>query len=111
MKSNTILLLVILFFVLGCTFNCTGMKENFSSKKKITNKCQKCFTDKIVSRGQEICKRPDSDFETIINDIWDNNCTEDCDYETDYLNEIKKTKNKQYLIDLVNKECAKYKII
>ena len=37
MKLNTILLLVILLFVLGCTFNCVGIKENFSSK--ISTKC------------------------------------------------------------------------
>jgi hypothetical protein len=30
MKSDTILILVIMFFVLGCTFSCDGMKEYFA---------------------------------------------------------------------------------
>ena len=105
MKSNTILLLVILFFVLGCTFNCTGMKENFSKNKRAA--CKTCFANEIESRGNKICGRPDSDFDDIIHDIYDNKCMEPCDYNNEYLEEIKKPANKQYLINLVNKECAR----
>lgn len=32
-NQNLILMLVILFFVLGCSFKCTGIKENFACNK------------------------------------------------------------------------------
>ena len=102
MKSNTILLLVILFFVLGCTFNCNGMKENFSSK--ITTKCQNCFETKIKNHGEKICRRPDSEFGKIIDLIW-KDCKSTCDNNANYLSEIKK--NKKYLTNLVNSECRR----
>ena len=35
MKSDMILILVVLFFLLGCSFNCQGMKEGFSDEKDI----------------------------------------------------------------------------
>ena len=49
MKSNTILLLVILFFVLGCTFNCAGMKENFDDGgiQAFTGWCKQCIQNEF----------------------------------------------------------------
>lgn len=106
MKLNTILLLVILFFVLGCTFNCVGIKENFSST--IQTECQKCFETNIKNHGQEICTRPDSDFNEIIDHIWedkDKGCKSACGNNIKYLREIKE--NKQNLTNLVNSKCTR----
>ena len=50
-NQNLILMLVILFFVLGCSFKCTGIKENFTMgkhhkrvRKSIYN-CSECETE------------------------------------------------------------------
>lgn len=54
MKSDTILILIILFFVLGCTFSCDGMKEYFSAV------CQPCAEQQPIcnlwaGRGDTDC--------------------------------------------------------
>ena len=137
MKSNTILLLVILFFVLGCTFSCDGIKEYFDDGglKSFSDACKYCFVSEILKRGQEICKADDSKFNGIMDEIfyqgpkegscnlafigskaqeysdWICNrtggCLEQCHLNPGVLEQIKKTKNKTYLINLVNKECAR----
>jgi hypothetical protein len=139
MKSNTILLLVILFFVLGCTFNCNGMKENFDDGglSAFTGWCKSCFENEILVRGQEICNKPDSEFGTIMDEIWTQgpkkkgvlkipvdplgstttrnmiaNRTGGCSApfcmnDDSVLAQIKNPANKKYLINLVNSECRR----
>ena len=83
MKSDTILLLVIMFFVLGCTFSCDGMKEFFTNQKRTAtwSGCRSCMNNKILNNATHksaLCAIPDSNPGAGIAYVRSKGCNTQC---------------------------------
>ena len=72
-NQNLILMLVILFFVLGCSFKCTGIKENFACNKQCAGILEMEGGDKqktcdYTMGGNKICNTCDFCSENFTNE-------------------------------------------
>ena len=53
-NQNMFIIMIIVFFILGCKISCSGLKENFTE----TDECKKCHKDYLKSKNinsQYVC--------------------------------------------------------